>query len=87
MKLKSLRPAVGVYGTVAKDGIVDVDADTAKKLLQTGRFVEASDADIKAAAAREIALVDAGAAPIKAAAEAEAQAKAETDAAKGKAKG
>ncbi|MFB2530709.1 hypothetical protein ACEYYA_00910 [Paracoccus sp. p3-h83] len=57
MLLKSLRPAVGIYGTVPKGGVVEVDEATGKKLLKTGRFVQATEADIDDAAAREIGRV------------------------------
>jgi len=48
-KLKSLRAARGSYGRVAAKGIVDVDEDKAAKLKKTGHFVDATEADIKAA--------------------------------------
>lgn len=65
-KLKSLRGAVGVYGRVAANGIVDVSEDLADKLLKTKRFVRATDADIAAAQDRqqkELAVETAGATP------------------------
>lgn len=49
VKLKSLRPAVGSYGNVAANGIVEVDEAEAVRLRKTGRFVDATTADIKAA--------------------------------------
>lgn len=48
-KLKSLRGSVGSYGRVAAGGIVEVDENTAKKLLETKRFVSATAEDIKVA--------------------------------------
>ncbi|SHL80432.1 hypothetical protein SAMN05444389_101434 [Paracoccus solventivorans] len=52
-KLKSLRGAVGTYGRVTAGGIVDVDETMAEKLVKTGRFVRASEADIEAAQAAQ----------------------------------
>lgn len=49
VKLKSLRPAVGSYGNVAANGIVEVDESEAGRLRKTGRFVDATAADIEAA--------------------------------------
>lgn len=51
-QLKSLRSQVGSYGRVAANGIVEVDEPTARRLLDTKRFVAATAADIKAAQGR-----------------------------------
>lgn len=45
-KLKSLRGAVGSYGRVKANGIVDVEDKDVEKLLKTKRFVRATDADV-----------------------------------------
>ena len=52
-KLKSLRGAIGSYGRVAANGIVDVDEPTAKRLLDTKKFVRATEKDIEAAQAAQ----------------------------------
>lgn len=47
--LKALRSAIGSYGRVAANGIVEVDESHADKLLDTKNFVRATDEDIEAA--------------------------------------
>ncbi|MFC3568402.1 hypothetical protein [Paracoccus simplex] len=48
-KLKALRGAIGIYGRVKANGIVEVEDKDVEKLLKTKRFVRATEADIAAA--------------------------------------
>ena len=48
-KLKSLRGAIGIYGRVKANGIVEVEEKDVEKLLKSKRFVRATAADIAAA--------------------------------------
>lgn len=57
-KLKSLRGAIGTYGRVAANGIVEVDDAHAEKLLKTKNFVRATAKDIEAAQRRREAEID-----------------------------
>lgn len=65
IKLKALRGAVGVYGRVRAGGIVEVEQKDVDKMLKTGRFVRATDADLEAAVAAQeqyLAVANVGAA-------------------------
>ncbi|AZV00395.1 hypothetical protein pthi1_p30 [Paracoccus phage vB_PthS_Pthi1] len=48
-KLKALRGAIGIYGRVKANGIVEVEDKDVEKLLKTKRFVRATEADIASA--------------------------------------
>lgn len=66
MKLKALKPQVGSYGSVDTNGVIEIESEAqANALKATGNWVDATDADLAAAKARQERFVaDATAMPV-----------------------